>query len=116
MKQLEKELARAKWYDEETVSLGLHSHNGLGLDRAEVITCLCSLIHGPLHKSNPAAYARFVMDDDNDKYDEHDGDDDYSDDDDGVSTMMMTSFAIHIDDMCVHVCMCLQHQVHHSGD
>jgi len=43
-------LKRAKWYDEETVDFGLARHPEVGLDRSEVITCMCSLLHGPLSK------------------------------------------------------------------
>jgi len=50
-------LKRAKWYDQETVDLGLNRRPELGLDRAEVVTCLCSLIHGPLCKQNSHAYS-----------------------------------------------------------
>lgn len=43
-------LKRAKWYDEETVDFGLARHPEVGLDKSEVITCMCSMLHGPLSK------------------------------------------------------------------
>jgi len=43
-------LKRAKWYDEETVDFGLIRHPEVGLDRAEVVTCLTAMLHGPLSK------------------------------------------------------------------
>lgn len=50
-------LKRSKWYDEETVDFGLRRNPELGLDRAEVITGLCSLLHGPLSKTNAHAFS-----------------------------------------------------------
>mmetsp|Transcript_3860 Transcript_3860/g.5309 ORF Transcript_3860/g.5309 Transcript_3860/m.5309 type:complete len:1017 (-) Transcript_3860:1740-4790(-) len=57
MSILRRDLKRAKWLDNETTDLGLHKFPSLGLDRAEVITALCSMIHGPLYKQNSQAYA-----------------------------------------------------------
>lgn len=57
MSILRRDLKRAKWLDNETTDLGLYQFPSLGLDRAEVITALCSMIHGPLYKENSQAYA-----------------------------------------------------------
>ena len=46
------DLKRAKWLDNETTDLGLNRHPELGLDKAEVITAFCSMLHGPLHKAD----------------------------------------------------------------
>ena len=59
MSILRRDLKRAKWLDNETTDLGLYQFPSLGLDRAEVITALCSMIHGPLYKENSQAYARY---------------------------------------------------------
>lgn len=50
-------MKRMKWLDEMTVDLGMHKHSSLGLDRAEIVTCLCSMLHGPLCKSNSHAFS-----------------------------------------------------------
>jgi glutamate dehydrogenase len=54
---LARDLKRAKWLDSETAELGLFKHPHLGLAKAEVITAFCSLLHGPLFKEDPNAYA-----------------------------------------------------------
>jgi glutamate dehydrogenase len=54
---LEKELVRMKWLDEEAIDLGTHRQPFLGIEKAEIIVALCSMLHGPLSKLNPAAYA-----------------------------------------------------------
>jgi glutamate dehydrogenase len=53
---LAKDLKKAKWLDNETTELGLYRHPNLGLEKAEVITALCSLLHGPLFKEDPNSY------------------------------------------------------------
>lgn len=50
-------LKRAKWYDEETVDFGLMRHPEVGIDRAEVITALCSMLHGPLSKLHDHSFS-----------------------------------------------------------
>lgn len=44
-----RDLRRAKWLDATTLEFGLLSHPEVGLARAEIITCLCSMIHSPLY-------------------------------------------------------------------
>lgn len=56
MKTLAADLKRAKWLDDEATDLGLHRHPELGLANAEIITALCSMLHGPLFKLDPQAY------------------------------------------------------------
>jgi len=51
---LARDLKRAKWLDDETTALGLLKHPSLGLDKAEVITAIVSLLHGPLFKADPS--------------------------------------------------------------
>lgn len=53
---LQKDLERAKWLDDTTTEL-VDKHPFLGMDKAEVITALCSLLHGPLSKVNPTTYS-----------------------------------------------------------
>jgi glutamate dehydrogenase len=50
-------LKRIKWLDDETVDLGLHDCPQLGLDKAEVVTALCSMLQGPLFKINANIFA-----------------------------------------------------------
>jgi glutamate dehydrogenase len=52
---IQKELERAKWLDETTTDL-VGKHAFLGMDKAEVVTAVCSLLHGPLSKLNPVTY------------------------------------------------------------
>ena len=56
---LTRSLRRAKWLDDDVAELGLVLHPQIGLDRAEVILALCSMLHGPLSKLNPYAFARY---------------------------------------------------------
>lgn len=58
MSILRRDLKRSKWLDNETTNLGLQRFPTMGLDKAEVITALCSMVHGPLYKENSQAYAR----------------------------------------------------------
>lgn len=58
MKVLKRDLKRAKWLDNEVTTLGLYRFPSMGLDKAEVIIALSSLVHGPLYKENSQAYAR----------------------------------------------------------
>lgn len=55
--QLKSDFKRLKWLDDETLKLGLIRHPQLGLQKAEVITAICSMLHGPLSKMNNEAYA-----------------------------------------------------------
>lgn len=54
---LKRDLARAKWLDNETTELGLYRHPWIGLEKAEVITALGSMLHGPLFKKDPNTFA-----------------------------------------------------------
>jgi len=52
-----KDLRRAKWLDDEVIDFGLFKHPHIGTDKAEIIVALCSMLHGPLSKTNAQAYA-----------------------------------------------------------
>jgi glutamate dehydrogenase len=54
---LRRDLQRIKWLDDSTTNLGLTRHPSLGLDKAEVITAYCSMLHGPLYKVDPQNFA-----------------------------------------------------------
>lgn len=54
---LAKDLKRAKWLDNEVTDMGIRRHPSLGLDRAEVITALSSMLHGPLFKIDPNTFS-----------------------------------------------------------
>jgi glutamate dehydrogenase len=47
---LTKDLKRAKWLDDSTMELGLVTCPQMGIDRAEVVTALACMLHGPLNK------------------------------------------------------------------
>jgi glutamate dehydrogenase len=58
--KLKKDLKRCRWLDDSTLSLAYPkdpSKHHFGFAKAEVITALCSLMHGPLAKAHPAACA-----------------------------------------------------------
>lgn len=55
--QLHRELERAKWLDDEVTDLALVRQPFLGVDKAEVITAICTLLHGPLSKQNSSVYS-----------------------------------------------------------
>ena len=57
LEELRAHMKRAKWLDDEVVELGLKRHPELGIDRAEIITALMSLLHGPLKEIDPQSYA-----------------------------------------------------------
>jgi glutamate dehydrogenase len=50
-------MRKIKWLDDETVELGLISCPQIGLQKAEVITALCSMLQGPLFKLNSNTFA-----------------------------------------------------------
>lgn len=54
---LRRDLKRIKWLDDSTTTLGLSRHPSLGLDKAEVITAYCSMLHGPLFKLDAQSFA-----------------------------------------------------------
>lgn len=45
-----RDIRRIKWLDDSTIELGLKKYPQLGLDNAEIITALSSLLCGPLNK------------------------------------------------------------------
>ena len=55
--QLKADLKRLKWLDDATLNLGLIKYPQLGLEKAEIITAICSMLHGPLSKINSQSYA-----------------------------------------------------------
>jgi hypothetical protein len=57
---LQRNLKRAKWLDDETTELGLRKFPWLGVEKAEVITALCSMLHGPLSKEDPQVRASLI--------------------------------------------------------
>lgn len=52
-----KDIKRSKWLDDQVTDLGLVRYPKLGVDRAEVVVGFCSMLHGPLSKMDPQAYA-----------------------------------------------------------
>ena len=50
-------LRRSKWLDDEAVELGLVKCPQMGIEKAEIITALCSMLQGRLFKINHLAYA-----------------------------------------------------------
>jgi len=56
-----RDLKRSKWLDDLTLNLAFPPASSgkktIGTSKAEVITCLCSMIHSPLSKTNPIAFA-----------------------------------------------------------
>lgn len=61
---MKRDLSRAKWLDPLTTWLAFTDHPDLGVQRAEVITALCSLIHAPLFKERPQDFVsiRYIVD------------------------------------------------------
>ena len=57
VKSLLDDIRRSKWLDNEVLDLGLNRVPSLGIEKAEVITALCSLLHGPLSKQSSEAFA-----------------------------------------------------------
>lgn len=51
-----KDLKRLKWIDDDVIDMGIR-YPTLGLDKAEIIVALCSMLHGPLSKQNNQEYA-----------------------------------------------------------
>lgn len=52
-----KDLKRTKWLDDEVINMGLFRHPTMGIEKAEIIVALCSMLHGPLSKQNSQEYA-----------------------------------------------------------
>lgn len=61
MAELESSLRRAKWIDDEVIELGLNrvAQDGtkFGLQKAEIIHAMTTVLHGQLAKKNPQAFA-----------------------------------------------------------
>jgi len=55
---VQSDLCRLKWLDNVTLDLGLKHCPELGLQRAEILTGLVAMLHGPLSKVNPLTYSR----------------------------------------------------------
>ena len=58
--KLKKDLKRCRWLDDSTLKLAYPkdpSQRAFGFAKAEVITALCSMMHGILSKSHPVAFA-----------------------------------------------------------
>ena len=58
--KLKKDLKRCRWLDDSTLHLAYPkdpSKHAFGFAKAEVITALCSMMHGTLAKSHPGAFA-----------------------------------------------------------
>lgn len=47
------DVKRCKWLDPSTTELGLQKFPQLGVRRAEIITSMCAMLHGPLAKLQP---------------------------------------------------------------
>jgi glutamate dehydrogenase len=54
---LAQELRRVKWLDPGTMELAFVKHPHVGVQKSEVITCLCSLIHPILAKQNAIGFS-----------------------------------------------------------
>jgi len=57
IESLKQTLKRCKWLDDDVTHLGLIQHPSMGVEKAEIITALCSMLHGPLAKQNAQAFA-----------------------------------------------------------
>ena len=58
MDELASSLRRAKWLDDEVIDLGLNrEEHHFGLQKAEIITAMATVLHGRLAKKNPQAFA-----------------------------------------------------------
>ncbi len=57
LEKLKQDLKRVKWLDDATMEMGLIRYPHLGLTKSEVITGLCSLLHGPLNKINAQSFS-----------------------------------------------------------
>ena len=61
MGELASSLRRAKWMDDEVIELGLsrvaQDGSKFGLEKAEIIHAMATVLHGQLAKKNPQAFA-----------------------------------------------------------
>lgn len=51
-----REIKRAKWLDDQVTNMGLEQYPQLGVEKAEIITALISMLHGPLSKADSSTY------------------------------------------------------------
>lgn len=56
-KSVAQDLKRSKWIDNQVTELGLNQFPQLGINKAEVIVTLASMLHGPLYKEDANTYA-----------------------------------------------------------
>lgn len=57
VKVLLKNIKQAKWLDDEVTNIGLIKYPNIGIDKAEIIVALCSMVHGPLSKLRSQSFA-----------------------------------------------------------
>lgn len=57
LNKFKNDIKKAKWLDNKTLDLGLVKYPWLGLEKAEIITALCSMLHGPLCKKNQGTFS-----------------------------------------------------------
>lgn len=55
---LQDELKRSKWLDPSTMKLVFDRYPWLGVNRGEIITAFCALMHPVMAKENPMAYSK----------------------------------------------------------
>jgi glutamate dehydrogenase len=55
---LRNDILRVRWLDEATLDLAMEKCPGIGLQRAEILTAFCAMLHGPLSKLSPFAFSR----------------------------------------------------------
>jgi len=60
-KELKRDLERIKWLDEAAIHLALWKAPALGMERAEILTAMVAMLHGPLNKLNPHVFSRSKM-------------------------------------------------------
>merc|ERR1719421_1121830 len=57
MKRLTRALKRAKWLDDEVIELGLIRAPEIGLEKAEIINAMSTVLHAQLAKVAPQEFA-----------------------------------------------------------
>mmetsp|Transcript_27322 Transcript_27322/g.63685 ORF Transcript_27322/g.63685 Transcript_27322/m.63685 type:complete len:1051 (-) Transcript_27322:351-3503(-) len=56
--ELKQDMKRLKWLDDVTMELAFKQCPKMGMHHAEILSALCALLHGPLHKVNQYAFSR----------------------------------------------------------
>jgi glutamate dehydrogenase len=56
--RLKNDIVRVRWLDEAALDLALDKCPRLGLQRAEILTAFCAMLHSPLSKLNPFSFSR----------------------------------------------------------